>query len=539
MTRAKEKPGNIQLGKDKRDEVIPLLVYFIQALGECTEDELRTAIKEQVHVLINKNTIKQYCTALYKRNIIRTGNRIEDNLNVPTWAMEKLSNMHKFREAAQYKDVVAAVLTSEVGEALMDLIDSLEGTGGRKGQTGPRDYHYVRFYATLIEPWFGSWPISPYLARSLADSPYKCDRAEVLDGLAAEHRREASMASSKKEADALKRKASHLSERAEKIKQNPKAKTTKTDDEAIEVMRYGMVYFLRCAINGDIMIHRQSVRGFFRQILALLNMGEYFQKRLYLPPIRIQPQLGLVINQKPIIAPDKTSVAGTGRGIASMETLKPRETFHFTVGFPKTNGINPQQLRKAFLEMGLLSARTLSPAVGTALGGILLTHFEEIGDSLDMKAIEECVPTELLTEENVAFIEETLAVRMPNAEEEKAAKKTTADAFGDVAKDIQAVVVDSNERHQKREWTASKRREWLKNWMSAQEMPVSPSQIRDAFKLKTGLDISLSTVDRDLNTIGALKVAKGQYVYTLDESAPPEEPAETAEAPDEGQEASP
>jgi len=477
-----KKPTTVRLAKDKREEILSLLVYFIQALGAGTTKEICTAIRTQVSVVIAPGTAEGLLDALYRRRIIAKRSREEDLQQKVVWSMEQAVNLGKAREAAHYKDIIAAVMASEASLVIAEIVEDLENKGKKKDPGWPRDMCYVVLHCVLIEPFLGGWPLSPFLAKTLADSKHKCKDAEV------------------------KRAAGQVLKREGKVKKNP----SQTD---IEVIRHGMLYFLR-AHDGRIALHSQIVRGFMRQVLARLNMSPAFQKKLAVPTIYIEPTKDLLITQIPIIGEDPVKVGGDGKGLSSLETLQPRETFSMTVGFPQTNGIDPEQFRRAFMEMGLLNARSMSPAKGAALGKVLLTHFEILDNGLNEAAVAEMIGTELAAE-HAEFISETLKVQMPSTK-----PMATPEDVQEAAVNVKAAVVESAERFI---MDRDARRAWLREFVR-ENGSVTVKQVIEAYEAKTGETIASSTIYTDLKEVGATN-GDGGYSFKEDPEPEPTQPA--------------
>ena len=481
-----KKPSTVRLAKDKREEITALLVYFIQALGTATTKEICDAIRTRVSVIIAPGTVEGFLDALYRRRIIAKRSREEDLQQKTVWSMEQAINLGKARETAHYKDIIAAVMASDGSVVVAEVLEHLENTGKKKDPGWPRDMYYVRLWFVTLEPMFGGWPLSPFLAEMLARSPFKCKDAEVS------------------------RAAGQVLKREGKVKKAP----SKTD---IDVMRHGMLYFLR-SHDGRLALHSQIVRGFLRQLLARLNMSPAFQKKMAAPTVHITPTKPLLINQVPIIGEDPVKVGGDGKGLSSMETLQPLETFTMTVGFPRTNGIEPAQFKRAALEMGLLNARSMSPAKGAAVGKMLLTHFEELGNGIDMDAIEEMAGGELAAE-HAAFLASTLRVQMPSTQ-----PITTVEDVEEAAKNVKAAVLESGRRENTRRWTPEMRREWMSEYI-CENGHVTVAQIAEAFESRTGLDRpSHATLYTDLKEIGATN-GDGGYSFKEDPEPEPTQPA--------------
>ena len=233
----------------------------------------------------------------------------------------------------------------------------------------------------------------------------------------------------------------------------------------------------------------------------------------------------LLITQIPIIRPSRSGTTfGDGAGLSNYETLPPGEVISFTVGFPRTNGVDPQQFRRAFMEEGLVPVRSMSPARGAAVGKFLLTHFEELGYGMTVEAVEAQLPKAVF-EANREFVQATLGIEMPGPKEE-ADHVANAEVKEAVAEDIAAIVEESARLKQERKWTKGERRDWVRQ--SATGSVVTIRDLHERLTEVYGQQVGKGTVDGDLRAVGAVHIGNSVWTIPVPDDQPSSESTEAS-----------
>jgi hypothetical protein len=326
-------------------ELSIICTYLIQQRGGATIGDLLTIFKTELNSTVSDSLMTFVLECLRKREFIAAINQGGEWV----WSIKKI----KFNcsiEVPHVRGMVNKLQDDPAGIAIKAEIEN--DIAAKEG----KDKSYAKAYAAfearlmLLTDWYGGQPyaVSPLLQRRVAQSPYqfKTDKGEgpqAMDG---------------KQRDSL-----LVFERAPN-----------------ETLPDGTVLG-----EGELIIHRACVRGFFHTHLRMAGKSPTHCKLIGVEEIRVKPQRELVLAAHPIIThgKDVSWQWGMGSGVGYYEALQPGEIVTLKFLAPTENFLTPKQFEEWLAHTLREPARSMSPARGVQTGSAKLLEMKHTLLGLD------------------------------------------------------------------------------------------------------------------------------------------------------------
>lgn len=298
-------------------EVQIIAMFFVQKLGLASAAQIMEKI-ENIGAVINEHTLAQALEALRARDFLSyaSGKTVEGQ-HIQMYKTTR-SDFRKTKEVAHIDELMPNLVSTKAAKELLAELNNVEETGGDGVAKARRalvvtDYWRVRPRFITLDPWLGSQPPCPYLEDLVSRSTYPYPQ----------------------------------------------------DEKTLRFSR---------AEDGDIVINSDSVSGWIKGGLRVMNLGESSNQYQGLTDIKLRPK-ELNLLTLPII----DARTGKGSGLANYECLPTGQHVSFTVDLP-TRGYMTCDAFKMFLATyAPVPQRGLSPARGRRYGKMAMVGFDIIG----------------------------------------------------------------------------------------------------------------------------------------------------------------